>query len=86
MNIKILHTGMKSSGSRSFAATENDLSHMVTAYNPAYHEAPVFIGNGGDTDPAVCWVASLCKIGSELFAKIQQMDRQVEERKEVHHG
>lgn len=76
MKIQILKVGM---WARQIAADDGMISRMVAAYNPKYHEAPLFIGEGVDTTtPAVGWVTSLTKAGDALYAEIGQIHSQVE--------
>ena len=48
--------------------TNADLDHMVSAYDPARHEAPVVIGHPKDNSPAFGWVRRLERENDTLYA------------------
>jgi len=79
--MQVLKVGARSG---QVVVNKDDLSRMARIYDPRHHEAPLFIGECGDTDPAVGWVSSLSAIGDALHAEITQLPDQIE--KELKEG
>ena len=48
--------------------TSADLDRMVSAYDPAHHEAPIVIGHPKDNSPAFGWVRGLKREDGTLYA------------------
>ncbi len=53
--------------------TDQELDHIVSAYNPAKHEAPVVIGHPKDNAPAYGWVEKLKREGEMLYMKMKDI-------------
>ena len=81
MKIRLLKVGARAG---QITADDSMLSRMAAAYDPRRHEAPLFVGAGGETAPAVGWVSSLSRDGDALCADIRQIPGQVE--KELKEG
>jgi hypothetical protein len=56
-----------------------DLDHVVSAYNPDFHEAPAVIGHPETNAPAYGWVAGVKRDGGTLLAQLRDVDPQFEE-------
>ncbi len=53
---------------------ETDLAAMVSAYDPAKHEAPLVVGHPATNGPAYGWVKGLSLDGDTLYADPHQVD------------
>lgn len=50
--------------------SEADLDRLASAYDPAYHEAPVVVGHPETNGPAWGWVRALRRVGDRLVATL----------------
>jgi hypothetical protein len=59
--------------------TAADLDHVVSSYNPGFHESPAVIGHPETNGPAYGWVAGVKRDGDTLLAKLRDVDPQFAE-------
>lgn len=63
--------------------TAEDLAQIAGSYNPAYIEAPVWIGHPGDDGPepeAYGWIKEIKAEGNNLFVKFDYIDPELVEK------
>jgi hypothetical protein len=75
MNIAVFKTGKHTDMKGQVQQwTDADLDRIISAYDPAKHEAPAVIGHPKNNDPAFGWVKKLSRIGGTLYAEFDQLN------------
>lgn len=70
-DVEIMRIGTHTASSgQQVTFTDEDLSALAAAYDPAYSEAPVVIGHPAENGPAYGWVKSLRAVGGRLLATL----------------